>query len=122
MSLPDKKKATLNALRARLEATSGIRNISFSVGAPISDNGMSTGFFLTEKGSEEELMVSCLRRSIDIISKPMISNWLLEDGLMRMMKNLPTLTYLKKIERLFMLLNEAAARKLGFQNPDDDHW
>ena len=53
LPLPENKKPSLNALRARLEATSGIKDLSFSVGAPVSDNGMSTSFFLTEKGLEE---------------------------------------------------------------------
>ena len=53
ISLPDDNKAALSALRARLEANSGINNVAFAVGAPISDNTMGTGFFLTEKGREE---------------------------------------------------------------------
>src|SRR5688572_29822390 len=51
--LPDNSQAPANALRARLDAIPGVVNVSYSIGAPISDNGMSTGYYLTERGLEE---------------------------------------------------------------------
>ena len=53
MSLPEGKKLPLVPYVHDSEEFLGYDNISFSVGAPISDNGMSTGFFLTEKGPED---------------------------------------------------------------------
>ena len=118
LSLPDNKKPTLNALRARLEATSGIRDLSFSVGAPVSDNGMSTSFFLTEKGLEESygIVFKAVDRhytqTYDI--RLAAGRWFNEND-----EKLADVDIPEKDRKIVYVINEAAARKLGFQNPDD---
>jgi len=116
--LPDNKKPTLNALRARLEATSGIRGLSFSVGAPVSDNGMTTSFFLTEKGLEESygIVFKAVDRhytqTYDI--RLAAGRWFNEND-----EKLADVDIPEKDRKIVYVINEAAARKLGFQNPDD---
>ena len=55
----------MESFRTRLEGNKDIMKISFSLGAPTSDNNFSTNFFLTEKGPEELYKVSDqARRSV----------------------------------------------------------
>ena len=119
ISLPERKKAPLNALRARLEAIPGISSIAFGVGAPISDNGMYTGFFLTENG-EEDGAHSVNFKAVDrhyletYNIKLAAGRWFNENDEKNADLDLP-----KEERRAVYVVNEAAARKLGFLNAED---
>ncbi|HZB13452.1 MAG TPA: ABC transporter permease [Chryseolinea sp.] len=119
ISLPERKKAPLNALRARLEAIPGISGIAFGVGAPISDNGMYTGFFLTENG-EEDGAHSVNFKAVDrhyletYNIKLAAGRWFNENDEKNADLDLP-----KEERRAVYVVNEAAARKLGFLNAED---
>jgi ABC-type antimicrobial peptide transport system permease subunit len=119
ISLPERKKAALNALRARMEAIPGITSVAFGVGAPISDNGMYTGFFLTEKGHEEGAysinVKSVDRHYLETYNIQLAAGrWFNENDEKAADVDLP-----KDQRRITYVLNGAAARKLGFQNSDD---
>ena len=119
ISLPERNKASLSALRARLEGIPGINNVAFGVGAPISDNTMGTGFFLTEKGSEEGAhpvnFKSVDRHYLETYNiKLAAGRWFNENDEKTADADNP-----KKDRRIVYVLNEAATQKLGFLNPDE---
>ncbi|HYI77941.1 MAG TPA: FtsX-like permease family protein, partial [Chryseolinea sp.] len=88
-------------------------------GAPISDNGMYTGFFLTEKG-EEDGAHSVNFKAVDrhyletYNIKLAAGRWFNENDEKNADLDLP-----KEERRAVYVVNEAAARKLGFLNADD---
>jgi putative ABC transport system permease protein len=116
MNLPDNKQASVNALRARLASVPGVVNVSYSLGAPISDNGMGTGYYLTERGLEETYGVNFKAidrhyiQTYDI--KMAAGRWFNEND-----EKIAGLDIPENDRKITYVLNEAAVRKLGFSDP-----
>lgn len=115
--LPDNKMNQLESLRARLATISGVESFSFCVGAPTSNNNMRTGFFLEERGPEESYRVGIktadyyYRDTYGIKLKA--GRWFYEEEEKRAND-----TSLNINERYVLVINEAAARQLGFDDPE----
>ena len=119
VSLPDNKKIIRESLRTRLEAIPGVRNFSFSVGAPVSGNSISTGFFLTEAGSEggafEVGFKPVDRNYLETYNISLVAGrWFNESDEKMNETDIP-----ENERRVAYVLNESAVRRLGFQNPEE---
>lgn len=57
ISIPQSKPEQLEALRNKLLTVPGISSFSFSIGAPVSDNGFGTGFNVREKYATDQMSV-----------------------------------------------------------------
>ncbi len=57
ISLPENKKEQLKLLKDKLSTIPGVSNVSFSLGAPVTENNAFTGFNLKEKYSTEKIDV-----------------------------------------------------------------
>ena len=115
--LPKNDKDILDNLRSRLEANSNIKHVSFAVGAPTADSNIGTGFYLTDKGPEENFGVGI--KTVDYHYKDTYSlnlkggRWFYESE-----AKTAADTTIKNNERYTFVLNEAAVRKLGFNDPE----
>jgi ABC-type antimicrobial peptide transport system permease subunit len=116
--LPDNKKQFRESLRTRLESIPGVNHLTLSVGAPISDNGISTGFFLTEKGLDEGTF-SVAYKAVDRLYlqtygiRLAAGRWFNETDERLADTDIP-----KEERRIVYVLNEAATRTLGFKDPE----
>jgi putative ABC transport system permease protein len=115
VNLPDNKIEILEALRNRLQTNEAIKDVSFSLGAPIARNNFGTGMFLTEKGEEERYGVAV--KPVDIHYKDVYGldliegRWFLESD--------EKLASLKEKSQWVYVVNETAVRTLGFSSPKD---
>lgn len=117
--LPDNKKSVRESLQGRLETIQGVESVSLNVGAPVSGNGIHTGFFLTDVGPAEgaynvdvKTVDKNYLRTYDI--KLAAGRWF-TDADERLSD-----TEIPEEERKYVyIINEAAARKLGFNDPHD---
>ena len=50
LPLPENNREILESFQLRMEGVAAVQNISFSLGAPIADNDIGTGFWLAENG------------------------------------------------------------------------
>ena len=57
ISLPENKPEQLKLLKDKLAAIPGVSSVSFSLGAPVTDNNASTSFNLKEKYATEKKML-----------------------------------------------------------------
>ena len=116
--LPENGKVVSNALRTRLESLPGVLNVTYSIGAPISENNMTTGFFLTEDGEDENHGVTVKavdRHYLETYGiKVAAGRWFNESD-----EKLADLEIPEDDRKIVYVLNEAAARKVGFQNPEE---
>ena len=114
VSLPENKKMTRDALRTRLETIPGVRNLSFSVGTPVSDNRIYTGFFLTEAGIEggsyKVNFKSVDRNYLETYNIRLVAGrWFDESDEKMNETDIP-----EKDRRVVYVLNESAVERLGF--------
>jgi putative ABC transport system permease protein len=118
VSLPDNDQSALNSFRSRMEANPAIKKISFGVGAPTSESNIGTGFFLEESGSEQAHGVAI--KTVDLHYKDTYGikmksgRWFMESD-----ERTANDTTIKKSERYSLILNETAAKKLGFFDMND---
>jgi ABC-type antimicrobial peptide transport system permease subunit len=114
--IPINKTVSQRALRTKLEANPNIQDLTFSMGAPVSDNDYYTDFYLTEKGREGGVFgvgfKSVDRRYLSTYKiKLLAGRWFDERDEKLVDDNIP-----EKDQRLVYVLNESAAKKLGFQD------
>ncbi len=118
VDMPDRKQQVLQAFRTRLESNPAIKNVSLSIGAPISDNGLGTNYRLTE--SDKSIFY-------DVNVKTADENYFETYGLKIIAGRAMTEAEAKLAdepysweERKYVLVvNESAARQIGFENPED---
>ena len=116
--IPENKRELMESLRTRLEANQGIQNISFSLGAPTSDNNFSTNYFLTAKGSQELFNVAIKPADRFYLEtyglKLKAGRWFSESDEREANSS-------KEPEEtdFVYIVNESAARRLGFSNPEE---
>lgn len=117
VSIPENKPELMESFRARLNGITDIKKISFSLGAPTSDNNFTTNFFVTEKGPQELYKVAIKpadRHYLDTYGLKLIAGrWFTEAD-----ERAATKLDDKKAEFVY-IINEAAVRQLGFNNPSD---
>jgi putative ABC transport system permease protein len=123
--LPENKSEQLQSLRARLETNPDIQHISFSLGAPTSDNEFGTGYFLTEKGKTERYNIGVKpvdRHYLETYGiKLKKGRWFTEaDELAsHVRENLGDNQSTGVKPKYVYILNESAARRLGFNDPEE---
>lgn len=118
VQMPDTDATLRESFKNRLQANSQISNVSFSVGSPSSENNISTSYFLTERGRDEEFDVSLKvadRNYRDTYGLKLVAGeWFSES------QENQTLDAIPEEERSYVLvINETAARQMGFSNPED---
>lgn len=118
ISLPENKPEQLKLLHDKLSAIPGIESFSFSLGAPISEDGVSTSFNTKEKYSTEK---------IDVAVKAADDNYLKTYGLHLTAGRWFDANDEKKIDNSIpdslknyaFVLNETAVKALGFSSAQD---
>ncbi len=121
VDIADNDENTLQKFRDRLLTSPDIVNVSFSLGPPVSDNTAETHYFLTEEGPEQ-------RQDVEI--KPVDYHFMDTYGLTLKHGRWFTPGEDKGMRWLFdeevdttltvsYIINEAAARKIGFHDPAD---
>jgi len=116
VSIPDNSPIKLEAFRNRLETFDDIKGVSFSLGAPMSDNKFGTGMYLTDKGESDRYSIRLKLADVgykDVYGLELLEGrWFLESD--------EKLANLKGAERQWSyVLNEEAVRTLGFSSPKD---
>lgn len=116
--LPVNDKRILDNLRTRLEANSNIRSVTFAVGAPTSNSNIGTGYYLPEQGPSASQKVSVKTVDYHYLAtyelQLVAGRWFYESEGQRAAD-----TTLAENERYVFVVNEAAARQLGFAQPED---
>jgi putative ABC transport system permease protein len=124
--IPENKIEQLQSLRARLESNPAIQRISFSLGAPTSDNNFGTGFFLTEKGKTERYSIG-----VKTVDRHYLETYGIKLKKGRWFSEADELASSAIPEGLgdspipgakpkyVYILNESAAKRLGFNDPED---
>ncbi len=118
VQMPDNTSTKMMQFKERLETNPNISNVSFSVGSPSSENNISTTYFLTEKGRDEEFDMGLKvadRNYLETYGLKLIAGeWFSET------QEKQTLDEIPEKERSYVLVvNETAAKQMGFPNPED---
>jgi ABC-type antimicrobial peptide transport system permease subunit len=115
VSLPENKPEQLKLLKDKLSAIPGVSNVSFSLGAPITDNNASTDFNLKEKYATEKKNVE-----VKAIDKNYLNTynlqlaagrWFDDNDERNIDKSIPD-----SLKRYALVLNETAVKALGFSS------
>lgn len=118
LDLPDNNAAHLQALHDRLSALLGVTSVSLSLGAPISDNQVGTGFNLKEKYVTEKLSVVIKATDAGYLStyglQLVAGRWFDRNDERRVDRSVPD-----SLRRYAFVLNETAVKTLGFAFPKD---
>ena len=118
ITLPENKSAQLEALRNQLSAIPGISSVSLSLGAPVSDNRVNTGFNLKEKYATEKHEVAVKAADKGYLQtyglQLAAGRWFDENDESKMARTIPD-----SLRRYVFVLNETAAKSLGFASPLD---
>ncbi len=118
IGLPENKPEQLKRLQDRFSDIPGLSSVSFSLGAPVSDNNAMTGFNLKEKYATEKIGVS-----IKAVDKGYLKTYGLELKAGRWFdgndersvdSNIPD-----SLKKYVVLLNETAVKSLGFSSADE---
>ena len=116
--LPANDKNILDNLRSRLEANSNIRSVTFAVGAPTSHSNIGTGYYLPELGPSTSQKVGIKTADYQYFDTYQLQlkagRWFNENEGLRAAD-----TTIADNERYVFVVNEAAARQLGFAEPVD---
>jgi putative ABC transport system permease protein len=118
VSMPNNDPQIHEAFRTRLNANPNIKSLSFSVGGPVSDNTIGTNFFLTEKGETERFDVNLKladRHYLETYGIQLIAGRFISESEEKLAG--PPLDW--KDRQYALVLNESAAKQLGFSNPAD---
>jgi putative ABC transport system permease protein len=118
VALPENSKEHRNAFKAQLESVAGIEKISFSVGAPTSENNFTSGFYLTERGTEDRYEAAI---------KPVDINYLETYGIHLVAgrwfnpgeESQTDLTLSPDKKMYHYVVNEALVKKLGFDSNEE---
>ncbi len=118
IDLPDSKTAPEQAFRDRVLALPGVSSVSLSLGAPLSDNRINTGFNLKEKYATEKLNVAVKAGDRGYLStyglQLMAGRWFDQNDERATASSVPD-----SLRHYAFVLNETAVRALGFSSPQD---
>ncbi|MFM9911091.1 MAG: ABC transporter permease, partial [Chitinophagaceae bacterium] len=118
IALPGNKQEQLESFRSKLNSIPGIANFSYSLGAPISDNGFGADFNRKEKYTAERLNVE-----VKVADKAyqetyglhlVAGRWFTESDERKVDRLIPD-----SLRQYSVVINETAVKSLGFVNPED---
>ncbi len=116
--LPERKPELRTAFLAELSAIPGIEKVSYGSGAPTSDIGISTGFYLTEKGVNEnyDTYIKCVDHhyqetyGLELVA----GRWFMRGEEAYAYDSIP-----EEEQQHNYIVNEALVRKLGFATNEE---
>ena len=118
LPLDDNKTEHLRLLHDQLSAVPGVQSVSLSVGAPVSDNRVGTGFNLREKYKSEEIQCAIKATDKNYLNtyglQLLAGRWFDDQDENRMARTIPD-----SLRKYAFVLNETAVRALGFKSPQD---
>jgi ABC-type antimicrobial peptide transport system permease subunit len=118
ISLDDNKTEHLRLLHDQLSAIPGVQSVSLSVGAPVSDNNIGTGFNLREKYKSEEIQGAVKAADKNYLNtyglQLVAGRWFDDQDENRVATTIPD-----SLRKYAFVLNETAVRSLGFKSPQD---
>jgi putative ABC transport system permease protein len=116
VNLPDHEVNKLEAMRNKLMADGDIKDVSFSLGAPMSDFNFGTGMYRTEKGDAERYSVNIKpvdSHYRDVYGLELIEGkWFTESD-----DKQGNLT--KEATKWVYIINERAVKELGYASPKE---
>jgi putative ABC transport system permease protein len=116
IDLPDNNRDHSEAFFNRLSSIPGIASASLSLGAPVSHSQVGTDFNLKEKYSTEKLNVAVKSADKNYLStyglQLVAGRWFDETDDQKIARSVPD-----SLRRYAFVINETAARALGFPNP-----
>jgi putative ABC transport system permease protein len=116
--LPANDAPLLNEFRTRLQANSNIRNVSFAIGAPTSGSNIGTGYYLPEEGPSTSRRVGIKTVDYHYLDTYKLNlkagRWFHEGEEERAAD-----TTLALNDRYVFVVNEAAARALGYPSAEE---
>lgn len=116
--LPENDPALLESFKGRLANEPGIESMTFSVGAPTSESNFTTGFYLSEKGAGEHYRVAIKPVDRHYLETYGISlkagRWFTEAD-----EKEAAADVVPEDRKYVFVVNESAARRLGFSNPEE---
>lgn len=117
--MPENKKELLESFRTRMEANPDIVSLSYSVGAPLTDNTVSTGFGLADWPAEDRLRVN-----LKLVDRFFLNTYGLRLKAGRWFnetdERLADDSKPKEEARFSYIINESAMRQLGFNNKAEE--
>jgi ABC-type antimicrobial peptide transport system permease subunit len=118
IGIPENKHEQLKLLRDKLSVIPGISNVSFSLGAPVTDNNASTSFNRKEKYASEKMDVEVKAIDRNYLAtyglQITAGRWFDENDERNVDNAIPD-----SLKRYAFVLNETAVRSLGFSSPQD---
>ena len=118
IGIPENKPEQLKLLQDKLSAIPGVNSVSFSLGAPVTDNNASTSFNRKEKYASEKMDVEVKmadRHYLETYGLQLIAGrWFDENDDRNIDNSIPD-----SLKRYAFVLNETAVRSLGFTAAKD---
>jgi len=118
ISLDDSKTEHLRLLQDQLSAIPGVQSVSLSVGAPVSDNHIGTGFNLREKYKSEEIQGAVKAADKNYLNtyglQLVAGRWFDDQDENKIAPAIPD-----SLRKYAFVLNETAIRSLGFKSPQE---
>ncbi|MBX2967073.1 MAG: ABC transporter permease [Cyclobacteriaceae bacterium] len=122
VSLPDTKKELRESFQSLLETIPEVEKVSFSVGAPTSDNNLNTSYHLTERGNKERYGIGLKlvdRNYLETYGMELAAGrWFTENE--EKAVDFSALFGTSSEEQKYVyIVNEALVRQLGFSSNED---
>jgi putative ABC transport system permease protein len=118
IALPENKPEQLKLLKDKLSAIPGISGVSFSLGAPVTDNNAFTSFNRKEKYASEKIDVEVKAADKDYLNtyglQLIAGRWFDENDEHNIDNSSPD-----SLKRYAFVLNETAVKSLGFSSAQD---
>jgi ABC-type antimicrobial peptide transport system permease subunit len=118
IGLPENKPAQLKLLHDKLSGIPGISSFSFSLGAPVSDDGIYTSFNLKENFASEKIDVAVKTADENYLKtyglQLKAGRWFNENDERTIDNAIPD-----SLKRYAFVLNETAVKALGFSSAQD---
>ena len=118
LNLPERKPEQLALLKTKLLNIPGISSVSFSLGAPVSDNTFGTGFNLREKYAVERKDVNLKTADKEYLKtyglQLLTGRWFDESDERKINPSIPD-----SLRKYSVVINEAAVKALGFANAQE---
>ena len=118
IGIPENKTVQLKLLKDKLLAIPGVNNVSFSLGAPVTDNNAFTGFNRKEKYASEKIDVQVKAVDKNYLQTYGlhldVGRWFDENDEHAVEDAIPD-----SLKRYAFILNETAVKSLGFSSAQD---
>jgi putative ABC transport system permease protein len=118
IGIPENKPEQLKLLKDKLATRPGVSSVSFSLGAPVTDNNASTSFNLKEKYATEKKNVEVKAIDKDYLNtyslKLLAGRWFDDNDEHDINSSIPD-----SLKRYAFVVNETAIKALGFSSAQD---